>query len=202
MLRSLASFCYSRRRSVLIVWVVVLVGVSVLASTAGGDLLKSFSLPGSESQAAFDVLKHDFGRKGDTGELVFKVTRRRRRALAGGAAVEIEPSSPSCASEPHVVSVTSPYDPAGARFVSSRTAKIAYAEILFDVQSNDVPVDLATHMRVVVSKANTPALQIELGGSMFTDQTQPASEAHRHRSPRSSSCCSPSARCSPWACRS
>ena len=40
-----------------------------------------------------------------------------------------------------------------------------------------MPVTLATHMRDVVSKANSPQLQVELGGSMFTDQTQPSSEA-------------------------
>src|SRR4029079_1236814 len=53
---------------------------------------------------------------------------------------------------------------------------IAYAEILFDVQANDVPIDLASHMRDIVSKANTSGLQIELAGTMFVDQTQPASE--------------------------
>src|SRR4029079_14518398 len=53
---------------------------------------------------------------------------------------------------------------------------IAYAEILFDVQANDVPIDLGTHMRALVSKANTSGLQIELAGTMFVDQTQPASE--------------------------
>ena len=42
---------------------------------------------------------------------------------------------------------------------------------------NDVPIDLASHMRDLVKRANSPSLQVELGGSMFTDQTQPASEA-------------------------
>ena len=72
--------------------------------------------------------------------------------------------------------MTTPYEPAGARFIS-KSHKIAYAEILFDVQSNDVPVDLATHMRKVAEDANSDHLRVELGGYMFTDQTQPASEA-------------------------
>ena len=44
------------------------------------------------------------------------------------------------------------------------------------MQANDVPVDLATHMRDDRRRRNSPRLQVELGGSMFTDQTQPASE--------------------------
>src|SRR3954452_6186919 len=72
MLPGLARFCYRRRWTVLIAWVVLLVGVNVLAQTVGGDLLKTFSLPGTESQAGFDVLRQDFARTGDTGDLVWK----------------------------------------------------------------------------------------------------------------------------------
>ena len=154
MLRRLAAFCYRHRWRVLIAWVVLLVGVNVLAQTVGGDLLKTFSLPGSESQAAFDALGRDFARKGDTGDLVFKVrgdgtvtSPARRWPRSSRSWRRWRSSRTSCRS-------SSPYDPANARFVST-DGKIAYAEILFDVQSNDVPVDLATHMRGVVSKANT-----------------------------------------------
>src|SRR4029077_3980311 len=73
MIRRLAAYCYSHRWRVVIAWVVLLVGVNVLAQTVGGDLLKTFNLPGSESQRAFDALGRDFARKGDTGDLVFKV---------------------------------------------------------------------------------------------------------------------------------
>jgi RND superfamily putative drug exporter len=176
MLPKLAAWCYRRRRWVVLAWIVVLVGVNVLAKTEGGDLLKSLSLPGTESQRTFDVLKADFARGGDTGYLVFKSN------AAGGiqaSAVRDEIQNklvPSLRNEKHIVSIVTPYDKAGARFVS-KDGKIAYAEIQFDVQANDVPVTLAKHMRGVVKQANTSNLQVELGGSMFTDQTQPASEA-------------------------
>jgi RND superfamily putative drug exporter len=176
MLPRLAAWCYRRRRLVVIAWIVILVGVNVLAKTAGGDLLKSLSLPGTESQRTFDVLKADFHQTGDTGYVVFKAKG------AGGiqspaVKSEIENTlAPTLRKQKHVASVVTPYEPGGARFVS-QNAPIAYAEIQFDVQANDVPVELANHMRDVVKKANTPDLQVELGGSMFTDQTQPKSEA-------------------------
>ncbi len=175
MLRRLATFCYSHRRAVVAAWLVVLVGISTLGKVAGGDLLKSFSLPGTESQRAFDVLQADFGRKGDTGQLVFRVqgagdARSPAVERAVGRLVD------ELRGQPHVASITTPYQPAGSRFLSPSNPKIAYAEILFDVRSNDVPVDVAQHMRTEVARANTPALQVELGGAMFTDQRQPASE--------------------------
>jgi RND superfamily putative drug exporter len=178
MLRRLAASCYQHRWRVLISWIVVLVGVNVLAQTIGGDLLKTFDVPGSESGRAFDVLKRDFERKGDTGDLVFKV-RGAGDVTSPAVKAAIEPVIAELRKQPHVVSVASPYDPANARFISEG-GKIAYAEILFDVQANDVPIDLGTHMRSIVSKAdkaNASTVQIELAGTMFIDQTQPASEA-------------------------
>ena len=175
MLRRLASFCYRRRWRVLIAWVVVLVGVNVLAQTVGGTLLKTFSLPGSESQKAFDALGRNFAVKGDTGQFVFKV-KGDGTVTSPAVVAEVQPVLQELAEQPHVSTVTSPYDPANARFISE-DGKIAYAEIQFDVQSNDVPVNLATHMRDIVSKASSDTVEMELGGSMFTDQTQPASEA-------------------------
>jgi RND superfamily putative drug exporter len=175
MLRRVAAYCYTHRWRVLIAWVVLLVGVNVLAQTVGGTLLKTFSLPGSESQRAFDILGRDFARKGDTGDLVFKV---RGGGTVNDADVKaaIDPVIATLTKQPHVSSIVSPYAPGGARFISNN-ATIAYAQMQFDVQANDVPMALATHMRDIAHAANSPHLQVELGGSMFTDQTQPASEA-------------------------
>jgi RND superfamily putative drug exporter len=175
MLRNVALWCYRKRRLVVAVWLVALIGISVLGQTVGGGLLKTFSLPGTESQRAYDVLGKEFQRKGDTGDVVFKA-KNGSDATAPAVRAEIEPLLAKLRTQPHVVSVTSPYSAAGARFVS-KSGKIAYAEVLFDVQSNNVPVDLAKHMRALAQNANSGTLQVELGGSMFTDQTQPASEA-------------------------
>ena len=87
----------------------------------------------------------------------------------------VEPVMATLGHLPHVVSVSSPYDPRNSRFLA-RGGTIAYAEIMFDVQANDVPLDLGTKMREIVNAANTNHVQMELGGTMFTDQTQPASE--------------------------
>jgi RND superfamily putative drug exporter len=170
----MAAWCYRRRRRVVVGWVVALIGISVLGQTAGGDLEKTFSLPGTESDRAFSVLEHEFARKGDTGDLVFEV-RGSDDVNAPAVRNEIEPVFARLRRQPHVVSVTSPYEPAGSRFVA-QGGKIAYAEILFDVRANDVPVDVASRMRTIAEDANSARLRVELGGSMFTDQSQPASE--------------------------
>ena len=82
MLARLASFCYRRRWRVLAIWVIALVGISVLGQSASGNLLKTYTLSGTDSQAAFDQLKNDFGRKGDTGQIVFEAERGDARSIA------------------------------------------------------------------------------------------------------------------------
>ena len=174
-LARLAAFCYRRRRYVVVGWLVLLIGVNVIAQTAGGDLLKSFSLPGSESQKTYDVLGKEFARTGDTGDIVFKA-KDGKQVSDPAVRTAMESVFEQFRAEPHVVSVSSPYDPANTRFVSA-SGDIAYAEILFDVQANDVSLDLGSDMRDLAKHANSDVVQVELAGTMFTDQTQPASEA-------------------------
>src|ERR1700682_4269762 len=74
-LSRLARFCYARRRYVLVGWLLALVVVTALSRTAGGKTATNFTLPGTESQRAFDLLKQSFpARSGDTADIVFTAT--------------------------------------------------------------------------------------------------------------------------------
>src|SRR5215218_890032 len=119
MLVRLADFCYRRRWFVLITWIVALVGVSVLANVAGGELLKTFNLPGTESQSAFDVLKADFARAGDTGQLVIKVEGD-GDLKSPALQQQVDAVVAELREQPHVVSITTPYEEAGQRFISPK----------------------------------------------------------------------------------
>ena len=73
MLKRLARTCYRRRWRVLGAWVVFLVVVSFVSSAAGGVFRNEFSLSGSESKQAQELLKErGFGdRAGFSGQIVF-----------------------------------------------------------------------------------------------------------------------------------
>ncbi len=170
----LAGWCYRRRRRVLAGWVIALVVFVAIGQSAGGSLLKSFSLPGTESSRAFDILKKDFGRKGDVGDLVFKTESGSVRSA--GVRNDIQPVLAELGRQPHVTSIANPYDARNQRFIA-RSGKVAYAEIQFDRGANDVPKAVTAKMRSIAHDANRAGLQVELGGVMFTEQSQPASEA-------------------------
>src|SRR3954452_1935069 len=141
MLKKLAAGCYRHRWMVLILWVVILIGVNVLAKASGDNLLKTFSLPGTESQSTFDVLKKDFARPGDTGNLVFKV---KGGGSVKDAATQAEVTKivdqMRAVKDNHIIAVDTPWNPRGGqRFVSPTNPDIAYVELTFDQQANDLP---------------------------------------------------------------
>ena len=175
MLQRLARFCYQRRRKVLAVWLVALAAVLVVSKAAGGKDATNFSLPGTESQRAFDLLTSKFpARSGDTADIVFASSSPsgvrdpavRQRMEAAFAAAK--------AANPHISAVNDPYGPQGARQISS-DGHIAYAEIQLDVRSNTLPKGTGPAVRdAVVNKARPGSgLQVEFGGFLFEKQTPP-----------------------------
>src|ERR1700736_384779 len=138
-LSRLARFCYDRRRYVLVAWLVALVAITALSKTAGGKSATNFTLPGTESQRAFDLLKSNFpARSGDTADIVFAAS-----GLQGVRAPEVQQRMTAAFAAArsvgrHVSGVTSPYSPQGARQISA-DGHIAFAELQFDVRSNDLP---------------------------------------------------------------
>ena len=67
-----------RRRLVLGLWLALLVGVVVSAAARGGETSDKLTMPGTESQRAFDLLDARFPAQGGSSTQV--VARRARRA--------------------------------------------------------------------------------------------------------------------------
>jgi RND superfamily putative drug exporter len=170
MLRRLANWCYTRRRTVLALWVVALIGIGALSGIVGTKYTNNFKNPGTESQQAFDLLQSRFpARSGDSGDIVFKP--------AGGldnaeARARLEALFADVARSPHVAAVVSPFSPDGARQVS-RDRTIAYAEVQFDQRAYDVSNATVSHIQDLVDKAGGPGLEIETGGTVFGQRVTP-----------------------------
>src|SRR6476661_7507582 len=72
-MRSFATWCTGHRKTVIIGWIVALIGAGMLAGAAGSDFSEEFKLPASDSQEAFDLLETKFpAQSGDTATIVFK----------------------------------------------------------------------------------------------------------------------------------
>jgi len=175
MLQRLARFCYRRRRLVLVTWILAVILIGVLAKTSGGKDATNFSLPGTESQQAFDLLKANFPAKsGDTADIVFaangpdgvRAPAVRSRMEAAFAAAK--------ASNPHVSAVSDPYSAQGARQISAN-GQVAYAEIQLDIRSNNLPKAASGQIHNAIEKAAAPGsgLNVQFAGNLFETRTPP-----------------------------
>jgi RND superfamily putative drug exporter len=160
---------------VLVAWLLGLVLVTGLSKSAGGASATNFTLPGTESQRAFDLLKQNFpARSGDTADIVFAATGPQgvrgpdveQRMVAALAAAQ--------SASRHVSGVTSPYSPQGARQISAN-GHIAFAELQFDVRSNDLPNGAATTVHDAIVTAAQPGLDLQLAfsGDAFATRSSP-----------------------------
>ena len=174
-LKRLARVCYRRRRTVLAVWILLLVGLNVLSGVAGGAFRTEFSLPGSESQETVDILaEHGFAsRTGSQAQIVFESSQGFDHP---GTVDSIETLLTAIEEQVPNASVSRPFDPEGARQIS-QTGTIAYAEVNLAERSQEEYLEAGETIRELRDPAQSPALRIELGGDMFLEEAAFSSEA-------------------------
>jgi RND superfamily putative drug exporter len=165
MFQRLARSCYRRRRRVLLGWVILLIGLSVLSGSFKGAFNNKFELPGSDSQKAFDLVKQSgFAERGGFGgQIVFEaspgVNDPAVRRTMEDLFTRLEREIPN-------TKIVSPYTPEGQRQISA-DGRIAYAEINLADRSNADYRDAAKKAKAAVKAIKQPGLRTELGGDLF-----------------------------------
>jgi len=147
------------RGRVLVGWGAVALLVALLASRAGGSFATSFSVPGTESQQAFDLLVRRFPQQaGDSATLVFADP-------AGVSDPTVQPRVMSilqqAATLPGVVGLRSPFETPGA---VSHDGRIAYATVQFAQRAANLPASDTTALLQLVDRSGGNRLTVEAGG--------------------------------------
>src|SRR3954449_11567445 len=115
-MRLLARWCFRHKFVVLAIWVVCLFVFGGLSAGAGSGYTDQFSLPGTESTTAFNLLKANFNTEStDTNQVVFAAGDVTDSAVKA----RIDTVLGAIAKGPHVERVDSPFAKgAAARQVS------------------------------------------------------------------------------------
>jgi RND superfamily putative drug exporter len=134
-------------------WIALLVGLLALSGAAGTRYAETFSLPGTDSQRAYNLLRADFpAQSGDSDQIVLHATRGQ---IADHAA-QIDAMLKRVQRLPHVSRVGRP--------VTSREGTIAFATVSFDQRANVLPREAGEQLIDTAQAIDSPALQVELGG--------------------------------------
>ena len=123
----LGRWCFRRRRYVLGAWLLVIVVLGVVAINVKTSTTNSFTIPGTESQQALNLLDEKFpGTGGAQAQVVFSVPEP--RSLTDSTERQaVEATVSELRTLPQVVNVTDPYQ-AGT---VSKDGRIAFAVVAY-----------------------------------------------------------------------
>jgi putative drug exporter of the RND superfamily len=154
---------FRRRRRVLAVWLGALVAMIVLAGSFGGSTSERFTIPGTESQDAIDLLDARFpAQSGSEARVVFAapegtvLTDATNRAAVEAAIADIGGGA-------EVLDVTDPF----VTGTISADETIAFSDVRFGDQASEVPHNAIDELTAAATSAETAGLQVQLGGEVM-----------------------------------
>src|SRR4051812_17534579 len=158
-MRSLASWCHDRRRTVIGLWVGAFLVLAVLWGAAAGTYINNFNLPGTESQRTYDLLKSKFPQQsGDTGSVVFAV----KSGNVLDQRAEIERVRAQIGKSSEVLAVG---DPLAEGAPVSRDGRITFAQIQFRKAAGDAdPKAIKAMAERTLKLDGQGGVQVALGG--------------------------------------
>src|SRR3954471_12284737 len=170
-MKGLARWCFTHKFVVLGVWIAALIALGVLNASAGSGYTDSFSLPGTESTTALNLLTDNFKTEStDTNQLVFGAAN----VTAAATRARTERTLAQIAKGPHVERVDSPFARRAAARQVSKDGKVAFANVHMDGEQPiaDVPKDAYDKLIDTAEAARGDGLQVELGGSGIQQASQ------------------------------
>ncbi|ROQ59287.1 RND superfamily putative drug exporter [Streptomyces sp. 840.1] len=164
-------WAFRRRRLVAGLWLSALVLAGVAAAVAPAGQEEDLSMPGTESQKAFDLLDERFPQNSSQGaeaRLVFRAPDG-QRVTAGENRAAVEAALGSLDGGGQIASATDPFE-SGA--VSEDNA-IAYSTVAYTADAADLTAAAKGALRDAVGQAREAGLTVETGGSALDSEEEP-----------------------------
>ena len=170
-MRALATWCVQHRKTTIAIWVVAIVAIVSGVSTAGTNYKNSFSLNGTDSYKAQQLLQSAAPKaSGDREQVVFEATDGTVTDPAVRA--RIETTLARVAQLPEVASVQSPLTAAGAAQIShSRT--VAFATVTMTKLATAFTSEQAKHFVDTATADSGHGLEIAVGGQVAEASIRP-----------------------------
>ncbi len=156
--------CARRSRTVVAVWLVVLAAALAGAVASGAKTNNEFTIPGTESQQALDLLSKSFPAASGSSAQVLFVAPAGRLVTSPAARSEIRRVLGVAARAPQVVGAVSPF----SSQMVSRDGRVALAQVLYPVSRMDLRSGTTAALQQRVAGAATGGpLRVVLGGNAF-----------------------------------
>jgi RND superfamily putative drug exporter len=168
----LGGWAFQNRRKVLGAWIVVLGLVVASAAAFSGQTNDKFSVPGTESQQAQDLLEQKYpAASGASARMVFaapegeKLTDQENRDA-------VEASLAQAKKADGVTQVIDPYE----AHTITKDGTIAYADVIYPVPADQIDDAARDELAATATPARDAGLQVEYGGGLVTEDQASSSE--------------------------
>jgi uncharacterized membrane protein YdfJ with MMPL/SSD domain len=168
-------FTARHRWFVVAAWILVSVVLLAAFRAFGGNTANNLDLPGTDSQAATDLLSERFPpQQNGTNPIVFHSANG--KVTAGANEKAIKSAHAAIKKVRHVVSATSPYGKKGAAQVS-KDKRTAFIPVLLNVGNEDLTEHIAASVLDAAKPARDAGLEVAAGGSIGSELSEPATES-------------------------
>ncbi|MBQ0855395.1 MMPL family transporter [Streptomyces sp. BH-SS-21] len=164
-------WAFRRRRLVGGLWLGVLILAVAAAALAPAGEEEDLSMPGTESQKAFDLLDERFPESNSQGaeaRLVFRAPDGQRVTAQKNRAA-VEDTLGSLDGSGQVASASDPYKSGAV----SEDGTIAYSTITYTVDAVDLTEPTKSALESAASRARDAGLTVEIGGSALDSEEEP-----------------------------
>ncbi|MFF6948572.1 MMPL family transporter [Streptomyces iakyrus] len=171
----LGRLAFRRRWYVALVWAAVLAAVGLGALKAPGAVDEEFSMPGIESQKAFDLMEQRFpGATADsaTARVVF-IAPGGEKVTAAGNKKAVEKAVAGLGDGTQVANAV---DPFAAKTVS-KDGTTAFATVTYKVGAADLTDASRSHLERTIDQARDSGLTVEAGGTALAAEGGPGGMA-------------------------
>ncbi|MGW2229463.1 MMPL family transporter [Streptomyces formicae] len=168
-LYKLGRLAFRRRRYVALLWIALLVGAGVAASAAPAPPADTFSMPGTESQKAFDVLEKRFpdaSAEGASARVVIRAPEG-EKITSAKSKTEVEKMISTIGKGSQVAGVDDPYK---AKTVS-KDGTTAYTSVTYKVPATELTDTSHDALTKATDTTRDAGLTVETGGdAVMTEQ--------------------------------
>jgi RND superfamily putative drug exporter len=163
-MRNLARWSVRHRRSVVAIWLTALIGLTVLSQSVGSSYKDSFSLNGTQSFDALNLLQKVAPKaSGDREQIVLAVKQGKLTDPAVRTQVNATLAKVGALSD--VVSVASPYGPNAAAQIA-KSGQVAFANVTLTKQGEKFSVAEAKQFVKTAQAGAKNGLEVEVQGQV------------------------------------
>jgi uncharacterized membrane protein YdfJ with MMPL/SSD domain len=168
-------FAARRKWVVLGAWILLLAILIALSRSFGSNTSNNLRLPGTDSQAAADLLTARFPpQQNGSNPLVFHV--RTGKVTDANAKQAIEASYEKVKKLPHVAAAVDPFSQRGAAQIS-KDKQTAFIPVLLDVGGDELTQEIAESVLAAGDPARKAGMEVAVGGSVGSELSEPATES-------------------------